>query len=216
MGDVVNANTAVGTADQIEDYARREMADIITSSEDQMSGMWEDSFRYIRRQHANEPLVVAARMRDTAEGRFFQTHLELRGSDVVAEDVGVKLDTRSRLAMLADYRYGREARTNGDMSFGRAVENGMIPLVDDAQEEKADIFVDQVENITLETQIIGHQQAVAQNLGIGQQPTSEPPPGPNITRGARTDPRGTGTGQGPDNISNTALATGASDTARSA
>lgn len=214
IGHAINANTAVGTADQMEDYARGEFADIIEAVEDQRSMMWEDSFRYIAKVHKKEPVLASARMMSLKTGRFFQTTLEIRGEDVVSEDIGVQLDTRSRLAKIADYRYGREARTNGDMSFGRAVELGLVPGVDDAVAEKQDIFVDQIENILYETQIINFQREAAQNMGLTD-PAAAPAP-PNITRGARTDPRGTGTGQGPDNVSNTALSPGGSDVLRSA
>ena len=51
---------------------------------------------------------------------------------------------------------------------------------------------------------MAHASDVAKGLGTEQTPMSPPAP-PNITRGARTDPRGTGTGMGADNISGTSL-----------
>ena len=216
MGQLVNANTAVGTADMMEDYARREFADIITSAQDSAAERWEDTFRYLREYHAREPVVVAGRKRDPETNSFFQTHLELRGMDIVSEDVEAVLDTRSRLAMNADYQIGRAMRTNGDMSWDRAVEEGLVPFVDDAAEEKTAIFVDQTENVTLEMQVKAHAEAVAQNLGVGEGEAMAMPPPANMTRGNRTDPRSSGVGKGADNIGDTALAPGASDILRTA
>lgn len=210
MGDAINGNSAVGTADMMEDYAVREMSDIIAAEADTTALVWHDIFQHIAKYHTKEPVIVAARLRDPADMKFKQTHLELRGNDVVAEDVEAKLDMRSRLAKNADYLYGREARTNGDMSFDRATELGYIPGVDDAEEEKADIYSDQIENITLETNAMAHQQQVAQSLGIGQGPAAPPAPA-NITRGNRTDPRGSGVGAGADNLAGSSVAPMARD-----
>lgn len=216
MGQQVNAYTAVGTADMMEDFARREFADIISAVEDQHSRIWEDTFDHIRRVHTKEPVVVAGRMRNEQTARFFQTHLEITGQDVVAEDITATVDTRSRISLIADYRLGREMRTNGDMGFDRAVEQGLVPWVDDAKAEKASIYIDQLENITLEAEAMAFAQEVQENLQGAPPAPAQPPAPPNITRGARTDPRGTGTERGPGNISDTALAAGATDMNRSA
>jgi hypothetical protein len=213
MGQIVNQNTAVGTADMMEDFARREFSDVIQSTEYMIKEMWEDTFRDIRRLHSKEPVVVIARKRDATEGQFYDQRVELKGSQVVSDDVSVSLDTRSRMSLIADYRTAREMMNNGDMSYERAVEQGSIPGVDDADAEVADIFLSQVEKITLEQEAMSHAQAVAENLGAAPTPMAPTAP-PNITRGARTDPRGTGTERGPNNVSDTALASGASDTVR--
>lgn len=210
MGEAINANTAVGTADQMEDYATREFSDVTGAEAETTALVWQDIFAHITKYHTKEPVIVSARLRDPSDMKFKQTHLEIRGVDVIAEDIDVSLDMRSRLAKNADYLYGREARTNGDMSFDRAVEMGFIPGVDDAEEEKGDIYQDQIENITLETQAAAHQAQVAQSLGIGQQPQAAPP-NANITRGARTDPRGSGVGAGADNLAGSAVAPTARD-----
>lgn len=216
MGEIINQNTAVGTADMIEDFARREHSLLIEAFEDTKARVWEDTFRYIKRMHTKEPVRVSGRMRDPKEMEFFQTTLELKGSDIVAEDVFMKADTRSRMAQIADYKLGREMRTNGDMSFNRAADEGLLPYIDNGPEEKVDIFEDQIENVSMETEILGHQRALAQNLGLMQQqpgpngsPVDPSVPGgattPSIGGGARPDPRSNGVGQGADNIVNTSL-----------
>ena len=215
MGQIINQNTAVGTADMMEDFARREFSDVIESTEFMVAEMWEDAFRYLAKMHTSEPVVVSARKRDATTAEFYDQRLELKGSEVVAEDVTVSLDTRSRMSLIADYRIGREMQNNGDISYERRVEQGLVPYVDDADSEVADIFLSQVEKITLEQEIMAHAQATSENLGAAPTPMAPTSP-PNVTRGARTDPRGTGTERGPNNVSDSALATGASDTVRSA
>lgn len=207
MGQLVGPNTAVGTADAIEQYARAEFNDFVESYQDATARLWEDSFAHIRRTHTREPMVVAARQRATvAQGdlAFANTTLEIRAADIVAEDVTVTADTRSRLAQIADYQLGRQMQNNGDIGYDRRVEMGLVPWVDDATEEKAAIYVDTVENMTLEANATAQAQSVQSNLG-GPPAPMQPMAPPNITRGRVSDPRGTGVGAGADNIGDTAL-----------
>lgn len=218
VGQAINANTAVGTADMMEDYARREFSDILASDEDATAARWVDIFGHIRKYHTREPVVVSGRKRDMTDMKFKPTHLELTGDEVIAEDVEVTNDTRTRMALVADWRIGREMRSAGDMSFDRAVEQGLVPYVDDAVEEKADIFQDQVQNVILEIQVQGVMYQTMQSLGLPIPGEVPPVPPANITRGNQhADPRGNaGAGKGPNNASDTALAAGATDMVRAA
>jgi hypothetical protein len=224
MGQAINEYTAVGTADMIEDYARKEFAEMLLSEADRTALMWEDSFRYIRTKHPKgSKIAVAGRLRsvpitddDGGDYAFFNTHLEIDADCIVAEDVAAVIDTRSRMSLIADWRLGREMQTAGDIDFDRRVEQGLVPWVDDASETKAAIFIDQMENISLEQQIISHAKQVREGLEGTPPPEEFQLPLPNITRGSRPDPRSSGTGRGPNNASDTALAAGATDTVRSA
>lgn len=217
MGHDVGAYTAVGTVDMMEEFADREFSDI-TGGPDGEGGVaqmlaeaWADTLRFLRVHHP-EKVLVSGRVRDTSEegeGQFFNTTLELTGPDIVSEEVGIRLDTRSALRKAADYRMGREMQNNGDMSFPRRVENGLVPWVDDAEEEKADIFADTVENMVLEQKVV---DAVEQMRGT---PAAEPTPRPSITTGGSYDRRGTGVGRGPSNLSDSALQPSSPDTAPS-
>ncbi len=105
--------------------------------------------------------------------------------------------------------------SSGFMDYGRAVELGLIPGVDDAEAEKLAIFVSEGERIVAQTKLIALKQEAMKLAGL-----TDPAQGdgvqPRMLEGTRTDPRGTGTGRGPDNVSDTAMAAGASDTLRSA
>lgn len=215
MGQDVGAYTAVGTVDMMEEFADREFADITGGDEGEggvaqmLADAWQDTFKYLRVHHP-EKVIVSGRVRDTTEegeGRFFNSTLELTGKDIVSEDISVRLDTRSALRKAADYRMGREMQNNGDMSFPRRVEEGLVPWVDDAEEEKADIFADTVENGILEQKAM---EAIQQQ---GQQANAEPPPRPSITTGGSFDRRGTGAGKGPSNISDSAMQPSSPDVA---
>jgi hypothetical protein len=213
MGQDVGQYTAVGTADMLEEYARREFADGLESFEDAYSRLWEDFFRW-ERVHHPDPIFVSARtsdVRGTKSLEFFDSRLVLTGSDIVSEDVRVRLDTRSRLSKIADYQQARLQMNNGDLDFERAVENGAVPWVEDAKEEVARITVSQGEKMNIELQLMALQKQTAENLGLVEQPEVAPP---NVTRGARTDPRGSGVGKGPDNISDTAMRDGGMDAGR--
>lgn len=210
MGQAINQNTAVGTADMMEEYAQREMADVLSATQDQTSRRWEDTYRLIRLLHTKEPVVAAERRRDTNPdstrmGKFYSIALELRGEDIVAEDVQTKLDMRGLMRLAADYRLGREMQNNGDISYERRVEQGLVPFVDDADEEVADIFLSQIEKIGLEAEAEAFYNETQENLGGAPAQPMAPMPRPNVTRGARSDPRGTGVGAGANNVSDTAL-----------
>ena len=217
MGHVVNQNTPVGTADFVDDAAIKEFGDWLEAKENQIHEAWVDFLRYHRNEY-KDPIFVADKRRDMEDeaGSFLSQAVVLKASDIVTEDLETTLDARSRLSKLADYRYFVEARNNGDMDYAHGVELGYIPGVEDADEELAAIYVGQRKRIGAETRLRVFQQETAQNLMGTQMPMELPDPSPNVAGGARTDPRGTGTGRGPSNLSDTALAAGASDIARSA
>ena len=87
--------------------------------------------------------------------------------------------------------------------------------MDDADSEKAAIYVAEAERIEAQVELLALRQSAMQNAGLmpeQQQGSADP----RFLQGQQTDPRGTGTGRGPNNISDTAMAAGASDTLRSA
>jgi len=212
MGQMVGPNTPVGTADQIEDYARREFSDMVASYADTHTAMWEDTFRYIKNHHRGGRINVAARMRSSAEDgsiAWFTNTLSITSEDIVSEDVEVTVDTRSGLAKIRDYTLGREMQNNGDIGYERRVEMGWVPGVNDATEEKGAIFVDGIENMVLEAKASNTVREMMSNESPTEAGEGAAPPPMNMTRGARTDPRGTGVGPGANNISDTGLQPGA-------
>ena len=207
MGNLVGPHTPVGTADQMEDFARREFSDLIDSYGGTVQAIWEDTFRHLR-DHHKDRVVVAARTRASAERDgaidWFSQRLELSGSEVVSEDIEVTVDTRSRLSLVADYSLGRMMQNEGDIGYERRVEQGVVPFVDDAEEEKAAITVDGIENMLLEQQATEVVRQAQQNAAA----PDDPPRPMTVTRGAGGDPRGSGVGAGPLNIANTQLQAG--------
>jgi hypothetical protein len=146
---------------------------------------------------------VHDRQRDTGSFEGFVTvKRELTARDVVSEEIDVRLDTRSRVQKVADFRFAVEKISNGMSDYDREVELGNIPDVEDAESEKDAIFVAEAERIEAQVELQALQREAMANAGL-----LDPPPGagPRFLEGTRTDPRGTGTGQGPDNVSNTAL-----------
>lgn len=217
MGEMVGPHTPVGTADQIEDYARREFSDLIASYNNTHIALWEDTFRHIRTSHRGGKVTVAARERSAAADgsiEWFTNTLELTSGDIVTEDVEAATDLRTRMAKIADYTLGREMQNNGDIGYERRVEMGWVPGVTDATEEKGAIFIDGVENMMLEAKGASAVREMLANEQPMEAPTGADMPAPlNMTRGARTDPRGTGVGPGANNRSDTALQPGAEQVA---
>ena len=212
MGQSVNQNTAVGTADFMDDAARREFGPWLEQIEGSIAEQWSDLFRWHRRFH-KDPLFVADQRRDPESGlTFLNVALELKAEDIATEDVTVRLDTRSRLGKFADFRFAVEAISNGFMDYDRAVEQGLIPGIDDPELEKLMIALGEAERLVIQAKLQAIQQAMAQNQGSAPDPSTAG----RFLEGTRTDPRGTGTERGPNNISDSALAAGATDIARSA
>ena len=213
-GEQVNQNTPVGTADFIDDMAQREFGDWIEAMQVQIEQAWTDLFYWLKYVHKDAVFVVD-KMRDADDPtKFLSTALTLSAADIVTEDVKVTLDNRSRLSQIADYRRGVEMQKNGDIDYRSRVERGLVPDVEDADAELAAIYVSQSERIRLETRLRAQQIEEAQNLGLMQ--PAMPDPAPNIAGGPKEDARGTGTQRGPNNVSDTALAAGATDLLRSA
>jgi hypothetical protein len=202
MGSSVNQNTPVGTADIIADQAKLEFSEYTEGIEAAVAQRWTDWMAWFR-EHHSDPVRVTDRRRDTGNFEGFVTvKRELRGEDVISEDIVVTMDTRSRVQKVADFRFAVEKISNGMSDYDREVEDGNIPGVDDSESEKAAIFVAEAERIEAQVELMRLQRVAMQVAGL-----AEPPPGagPRFLEGTRTDPRGTGTGSGPDNVSDTAL-----------
>lgn len=218
MGQSTNAYTAVGTADALGESASEEFNEWVKSIEGSIEQMWADTFRWIRRFH-KDPIYVDDQRRDSEEeiGSFLNTTAAVGGGDVVSERVQVRLDMRNRLAKIADYKLGREMQNNGDIDFETRVEAGLVPYVDDAQEILAALYVSQRQRIALEQRLgaaaMQDRQALMGVAGVPAGNDTYPPPQPNITRGGVTDTRGSGVGQGANNVANSGIAPGGSDTA---
>jgi hypothetical protein len=203
VGSSVNQNTPVGTADIIADQAKLEFGEIVEAIEDSVRMRWTDFMRWFR-EHHQDPIRVHDRQRDTGDFEGFVTvKRELTATDVVSEEIDIRLDTRSRIQKVADFRFAVEKISNGMSDFDREVELGNIPDVEDAESEKDAIFVAEAERIEAQVELQALQREAMANAGL-----LEPPPGagPRFLEGTRTDPRGTGTEQGPANVSGTALA----------
>ncbi len=216
IGQGVNQNTAVGTADVMADSARDEFSEWIEAIEAATSERWVDFSRWYRNHH-KDPIIVHDVQRDIESeegGSFLNVATTITAADVVSENIEVTLDTRGRIQKVADFRFAVEKISNGMSDFDREVEQGNIPGVDDAESEKLAIFIAEAERIEAQVELMAIQQQAMQAAGLGSQ--GQPQSQPRFLDGTRTDPRGTGTGAGPDNISDTALAEGASDTLRSA
>ena len=216
IGQGVNQNTAVGTADMIDDAARDEFADWIEAIEASISERWVDFSRWYRTHH-QDPIIVHDVKRDSESeeaGSFLNVETQITPADVVSEHIEVTLDTRSRIQKVADFRFAVEKIGNGMSDFDREVELGNIPGVDDAESEKLAIFIAEAERIEAQVDLMAFQREAMQSAGLT--PEADPGTQPRFLEGTRTDPRGTGTGRGPANVSDTALAEGASDTLRSA
>jgi hypothetical protein len=201
-GSSVNQNTPVGTADIIADQAKLEFTEIAEAIQASVAQRWTDFMRWFR-EHHRDPIRVHDRQRNTGSFEGFVTvKRELTAVDVVSEEIDVRLDTRSRVQKVADFRFAVEKISNGMSDFDREVELGNIPDVEDAESEKDAIFVAEAERIEAQVELQALQREAMANAGL-----LEPPPGagPRFLEGTRTDPRGTGTGQGPNNVSNTAL-----------
>jgi hypothetical protein len=217
MGEVVNQNTPVGTADFMDESATDEFGDWLEAKQNQMRAAWIDLLRYLRDYH-KDPVFVADKKRDRESniGALLSVAVSIVPSDIVTEDLDATLDSRSALSKLRDYRYFCEARNNGDMDFSHGVELGLIPGVEDADDELLSIYIGHLKRVGLESKVALFQRDLIQNATPDQPsaPPQAPPTNVNIAGGARSDPRGTGTGRGPDNISDSALAAGATDMAR--
>ena len=219
-GQAVNQNTPVGTADFIDDAARAEFGDWVEAKEKQAALAWYDWLCYHRDVH-KDPVFVVDKQRDTDNDPtvFLSTTTSLSAAEIVTETVEITYDMRSRLSKIADYRLFTEMRNNGDMDYRTGVELGYVPGVEDGDAEIAAIVLAERERIHMETRLHQAQQEdlAAMNAQVSQDRLAPPPaPLPNVVGGARTDPRGTGTQRGPNNISDSALAAGATDLNRGA
>ncbi|MCA9857106.1 MAG: hypothetical protein KC458_07500 [Dehalococcoidia bacterium] len=197
MGEAMGPYTAVGTADAMDDAAQGEFAMLIESIEARTAEMWTDAFRWLK-EHHGDPVKVFDHGRVSDSNKFMRTVTDLKGEDVVSLHVRSRLDLRSRLAMIADFRYAMEAINAGFMDFDRAVEEGLIPYVDDADVEKLALYISELERVE-----------TMKDLRELSQDTTDP----RYMTGRMSDPRGTGTGQGPLNVSGSGVSAGGSDTA---
>lgn len=197
MGELMGPYTAVGTADAMDDAATGEFSMLIESIENRTAEMWADAFRWLE-EHHKDPVKVFDHSRVTDSNKFMRTITDLKGGEVVTLHVITKLDLRSRLAMIADFRYAMEAINAGFMDFDRAVEQGLIPFVDDADVEKLALYISELERI--ETMLDLHELAQGRTE-------------PRFLQGRMNDPRGTGTEQGPLNASNSGISAGGADSA---
>lgn len=202
MGEVVGSDAAVGTVDFLDDAAHREFTEMVHSIQDQTAQRWQDFFGWLKSVH-KDVVWVWSQQRDSENdiGSFLSTAVALGANDVVTEFVDATLDTRSRQARLADFRYAMEAISSGFMDYGRAVEQGLIPGVDDAEAELLAIIAAEGERIQAQIELQALAQQAQQNLGPG----AAEPPAPRVLEGTRTDPRSLGTRRGPDNASDTGM-----------
>ncbi len=196
MGEQMGPYTAVGTADAMDEAATSEFAMLIESIENRTAEMWQDTFLWLR-DHHKDPVKVFDHSRESDTNKFLTTVTDLTGDQVKSLHVRARLDLRSRLAMIADFRYAMEAINAGFMDFDRAVEEGLIPYVDDADVEKLALYISELERV--ETMLDLQQLA---------QGGTEP----RFMTGRMSDPRGTGTGQGPLNVSGSGVSAGGADT----
>ena len=214
MGQSVNANTAVGTADALDEQSSHEFSEVIQAKQNQTADMWRDNFRHLKNDHlvADDQVWVFDMKRDAGSSSgFTQTTTALTKTDIVSEHITVKLDLRSRLARIADFRTAIELIPIGFLDYSRAVEQGLIPGVDDAQEEINAMFVSEAARLEAQAELLKIQQSAMQSAGVNQPPVS----GPRLLEGPRTDPRGAGTEQGPNNVSNSGVSEGGADTSAS-
>ena len=197
MGEAMGPYTAVGTADAMDEAAVGEFAMLIEAIENRSAEMWADTFRWLRESH-KDPVKVFDHQRQADTNKFIRTVTDLRGADVKTLHVRVRLDLRSRLAMIADFRYAMEAINAGFMDYDRAVEEGLIPFVDDADVEKLALYISELERV--ETMLDLQQLAQGQTE-------------PRFLQGRMSDPRGTGVEQGALNVSNSGVSAGGADSA---
>ena len=212
MGQAVNANTAVGTADALDEQAPREFSEVIAAKEGQSTDLWTDTFRHLKNNHLvrDDRVWVFDMKRDiTATSGFAQATTALTKEQIVSEHITVTLDTRSRLAKIADFRMAVEMIQQKFMDYGRAVEQGLIPGVDDAEAEIQAIFVSEADRLEALVDLQVVQQNAIADTGLITAAEQETP---GFLGTAPTDRRGTGTDQGPDNVSNTGVDAGGSDT----
>lgn len=212
IGQGINQNTAVGTGDMIDDAAKDEFADWLEAIESSIEERWAGIFRW-HRDHHKDRLIVFDMKRDDDEGdfgSFLNVTTELQGADIVSLNIDVKLDSRSRMQKIADFRFAVEKISNGFSDFDREVEQGNIPGVDDSESEKLAIFVSEAERIEAQVELMAFKQQALQNSGLMPGPDQQNMQ-PRFLQGQQVDPRGTGTGRGPGNVSDSALAQGATD-----
>lgn len=197
MGEQMGPYTAVGTADAMDEAATGEFAMLIESIEHRTAEMWQDAFLWLR-DHHKDAVKVFDHSRQADTNKFIRTITDLKGEDIKTLHIRTKLDLRSRLAMIADFRYAMEAINAGFMDYDRAVEEGLIPFVDDADVEKLALYISELERV----ETMKDLQELAQG-------NTEP----RFLQGRMNDPRGGGAGQGPLNASNTGVSAGGADSA---
>jgi hypothetical protein len=212
VGDALGKDTAVGTVDAIDDVAARRFSQYTEAISRQMEARWKQIYLDLRSH--KDPVFVHDQKRDREDspGSFLSVATTLKGDEIVTEDVEVKLDTRSPLAKIRDFRMAIEMVSSGFMDYKRAVEQGLIPGVDDADEELMALGLSEAERLVMTSKLKQLQAQLMQNQGSAQPPSVED--APRFLAGNRTDPRSMGTQRGPDNVSDTGLAAGASDLAR--
>lgn len=215
-GHSVNQNTPVATVDFIDAMAQAEFGDWSRALDLQAQQSWHDLLRYLRVHHKDRVFVEdKARDAEHDPTSFLSTTTAITGADVITEDVEIETDRRSRLSKIADYRLFTEMQVNGHMEYETGVALGYVPGVEDAEAELEAIYVSQQRRALVEARIhVAQQQEIAALSPPA--PVDIPAARPNVAGGQRMDPRGTGTGRGPENVSDSALATGATDLARSA
>lgn len=215
-GQVINQNTPVGTADFIDDAAQAEFGDWAQALDLQAQAAWADLLYYLRTKHKDAVYVTdKQRDRENDPTSFLSTTTSIETADIVTDTVEITTDRRSALSKLRDYRWFVEMQGNGHMEYETGVGLGLVPGVDDADAELDAIYVSQMYRAIMEARIHVTQQQELQALAPPN-PDAVPPARPNVAGGSAVDPRGTGTRRGPGNISDSALAAGATDTARSA
>ena len=202
MGASVNQNTHVGTAHIMEHETRRNFNNVFVAKEQVLEDMWTDWFRWERDVHKSQ-VFVHAMARDVEKdiGRFINIALSLTGDDIQSEQVSVQIRPDLPIDQAARYQLGMQMRANGDMTFRTAVENNLVPFVDDAEGERMARYVEERERIKLEAQLaVAAQEHMALITGGGAGQA-----GPDTPPGRIGSPGDTGNGKGPDNIADTSL-----------
>ncbi len=206
IGQAVGSDAAVGTVEAMKASAQEEHAEWTEAMEDQRQELWTDYFRWQKTKHVDA--VFVHDMQPDPEGMgFFSTTTSLSADEIVSESISVRLDTRSRLQLNADFIVAERRINDRFSSFSREVENGNIPGVDDAESEVFTIALEQAQRIQIEARL----KQLAQQAQAGTEPSD---PDARVLRSVPTDARGSNNGKGPNNLTDTALAPGATDVAR--
>lgn len=201
MGAGIGENTHVGTAHIMEHESRRNFNNVFKAMELGSEAEWADYFGWHRDEYKDQVIVHrVARDVENDIGRFINLALSLTGAEVKSEHVRIDIRPDLPIDQAARYRLGREMRTAGDLTYRTAVENDLVPFVDDAEGERAALYIEQRERLKLEAQLsVAVQQHIA--LITGQ---ASPQQGPGTEPG-RIGSGASAPGKGPDNIADTSV-----------